>query len=242
MNLTQIIFSKTTFFNAFFEQNAEELNIELSTEIFKDLISPDFDLSDLIDLEHKQFRAQGRSRFIDKYVLLMNKEIGDVFYSQINPSQYTPGSFQYVSSFVGFTQEAILDTLQDGTLSLILEKVSKSILMFMGMASGLSVPAAFLSSFLGFLLDKFKDWVGSQIEQHAEQIAAVKAWTTQVYSSFVFPEEFTVDYKMELKMMEIQNTALKIEMNEENLVQNSQERLKYYYRQFESLGFSDNNN
>lgn len=242
MNLSQIIFSKTAFMNEFYAGNSEETNVELTFQIFKDLISPDYDFSDLIDMETNKFVDGGQDKFIGQYILLMNKELGDVFYSQMNPSDYTPGMFQYVADFVGFSKEAVMETLVGGTLDLILSSVAMSILVFMGMTSGFTIPAAFLGAFLGYLLKLFLSWVGDKIEEYSGGITAVKNWASQVYADYVLPEDFTMEYENALRNIEIENEEPTIEMNKDQMVQNTAKRIQYYKEAFDNLGFLDMTN
>ena len=239
MSLSQIIFSKTAFMHEFYDGNSEETNVELTLQIFKDLVSPDFDFSDFIDIETNRFVDGGQERFIGQYILLMNKELSDVFYSQMNPSDYTPGMFQYVADFVGFSKEAVLATLVGGTLDLILSSIAVSILVFMGMTSGFTVPAAFLGAFLGYLLKLFLTWVSDKLDEYTGAITSVKNWASQVYSDFVLPEDYTMEYENVFRNIELESEEPTIEMNKEQMVQNSSQRIQYYKEAFESFGFLD---
>lgn len=223
--------------NEFFENNSERTNIEIAIQIFRDLLSADYDFSGLIDLSSNQFLENGRANFISEYALVMNKEIGDVFYAQMHPTDHDSGMFQSVASFIGFTRDAVVATLVNGTLGLMLKDLATSILNVLGYSTGLTVPVAFLKAFLAFLLGKFLGFIGSQVEKYQDQIASFKKWVAEVYADFVMPEDYSMDFEAILKKMEEKNQSLGLNFSEEKSAIATSEKLGHFRVLFENIGY-----
>jgi hypothetical protein len=235
-----MIFSKTTFMKTFFEGNPEKVNIELSIQLLKDLVSPNYNFSDSIDINSKVFLENGQERVISQYVLFINEEIGNVFSSQINPMEYNSSFFENIANYVGFHKEEIFQRILDGTLSVILSAIASSILIFMGMTSGVTIAAAFLGAFLGFLIKKIICWFRND-ENSIAIVKTIKDWAAKVYSDYVLPNDFNTDFETILNNLENEdgNDDVKIQMKSEKVQQHNDNKLEFFKISFDKLGFLD---
>ena len=163
-----MVISKSAFLSSFLGNLPEKEKIEVSTQMMRDLVSPDYDLSDLINYQENSFYDEKQIEFQNLYILLLNRELSNIFESQIDKKQETTSFYESIANYIGFTKEAIMTTLYSGTMSIILGAVGVAILVFLGFSAGYVITLAFLKAFLGFLVNKFKKWLGDKISENYE--------------------------------------------------------------------------
>jgi hypothetical protein len=223
----------------FFDHNSTQTNIDLSVQMLQDLTPSTNDFSNIVNFDSQTFSENGQDKVIGQYILLINKEISNIFYSQINPDQYQSSTLQSIANYVGFTKENIFQKLVEGSIDFLLGSVAVAILVFVGMSTSAVITAAFLGAFLGFLVKKATRWLCSGNDpKYFDIVIKIKNWAAKVYSDYVIPNDFNIDFEVILSNLENEDDVTN-QIRSEYIQETGSSRLMYFNESFEHLGFLD---
>ena len=189
MNLTQVVISKSLFYEAFLESLEPEYQTMLIKGLHQDLEQVPLQDPRIIDPFNFELLPNAFRAWVLNYSVSFNQKLNIIFQKQINPVEEEFSLIKLILEHSGFTFSSVMEAINNGKLALKIQKLAETISSVFSLSVISFVFEHFLHTFIGHLTTLFFSWFWTKITQDPQIVKTFNEGKIELVAYF-YNDEF----------------------------------------------------